>query len=104
MEGLVGKLEGYGKNRREGVGVAGKGAPGVGSELPRCAGALDRILPHRGQHGSDDSFIGLAPAPARFCGRRCGPVFGLEPNFRVGRVLGGVLGTPVEVLFRGPQF
>jgi hypothetical protein len=87
-----------GRIRRESGGVAGKGAPGVGLALPRDAGAPNRILPHRGRHGSAGSFIGLAHAPARFWGRRCGPVFGSEPNFRASRVLGGVLGPPVEML------
>jgi hypothetical protein len=63
MEGLVGKMEGYGKNRRESGDVAAKGAPGVGLALSRATGAPDRILPHRGRHGSADSFIGLAHAP-----------------------------------------
>jgi hypothetical protein len=54
--GNVGKIEGYGKNRRESGGVAAKGA--------RAAGAPDRILPHKGRHGSAGSFIGLAHASA----------------------------------------
>jgi hypothetical protein len=58
---------------------ASKGVLAVGAELSRCAGAPDRILPHRGWHGSADSFIGLAPAPARVLGRRCGPVFAPSP-------------------------
>jgi hypothetical protein len=64
MEGLVGKLEEYVKNRRKSGGVTGKGGPGVGLALPRAAGAPDRILPHGGWHGSADSFIVLAHAPA----------------------------------------
>jgi hypothetical protein len=66
MKGLVRKLEGYRKNRWEGVCVAGKGVPGVGSELPRCVGAPDRIPPHKGQHRSAGSFIRLASIPTRF--------------------------------------
>jgi hypothetical protein len=31
--------------------VASKGARGIGLALPRCAGAPNRILPHRGRHG-----------------------------------------------------
>jgi hypothetical protein len=80
-----------GRNRRESGGVAAKGAPSVGLVLPRCAGAPDRILPHRSRHGSAGSFIGPAHAPARFWGRRCGPFFGPKPKLRAGRVLEGVL-------------
>jgi hypothetical protein len=98
MEGLVGKMEGYRENQREGGGVAAKGAPGIRLALPWCAGAPDRILPHRGRHGSAGSFIGLAHASVRFWGRRCGPFLGPEPKIRARRVLGGVLGAPVDML------
>jgi hypothetical protein len=84
----VGKLEEYGKNQREGRQVAGKGAPGVGSALSRGAGAPDRILPRIGASTG---------APAHFWGRQCGPLFGPKPKFRARRVLGGVLGPPVEM-------
>jgi hypothetical protein len=48
--------------------------------------------------GAPAHFIGLDPASARFWGHRCGLVFGPEPKFHSGRVLGGVLGPPVEML------
>jgi hypothetical protein len=96
--GVGGEIGGIcGTNRWGDVGGAGKGAPGVGSALLRGAVAPDRILSHTGRHGSG-SFIGLAPTPARFWGRQCGPLFGPKPKFRIGRVLGGVLGPPMEML------
>jgi hypothetical protein len=94
----VGKMEGYGKNQRESGGVAAKGAPGVGLALQRAAGAPDRILPHRGRHGSTDSFIGLAHAPARFWGAPVQAGFRHRAQLCADRVLGGVLGPPVEML------
>jgi hypothetical protein len=61
------------------------------------AGALDRVLLHRGRHGSASLFIGLAHVMALFLGCRCGLVFGIEPNFGAGRILGTKLGVPVEI-------
>jgi hypothetical protein len=64
-----------GKKRRERSGgkkgweeavAYGKRALGVRYELPRAAGVLDRVLPHRGRDGSAGSFIMFAPAPAGF--------------------------------------
>jgi hypothetical protein len=39
---------------------------GVGSELPRAAGAPDKILPRRGRRGGAGFFFGLEGALARF--------------------------------------
>jgi hypothetical protein len=69
-----------------------QGGPG------RRIGAPNRMLPHRGRHGSAGSFIGLAHAPARFWGHRCGPFLGSEPKIYARRVLGGILGASVEIL------
>jgi hypothetical protein len=65
-----------------------QGAPGVGSALLRGAGAPDRILPRIGASTG---------APAHFWGRQCGPLFGPKPKFHARRVLGGILGPPVEM-------
>jgi hypothetical protein len=82
------------KKWRKVAGVAGNRALGVKLKLSRGAGALDRILPYRGRHGSTDSFIGLAPVLAGFWGRGCGCVFGPEPK----NCAGTILGAPVEML------
>jgi hypothetical protein len=93
----VGKMEEYGENRREGDGVAAKRAASVGLALPRCAGASDRILPHRDRHGSAGSFSGLAHALARFWGPRCGPFLGPEPKIRAGLIFGALVEMPLHV-------
>jgi hypothetical protein len=87
-----------GKKRREAPDFAGKQALGVDLELPRAAGAPDRILPRRGQHGNAGSFIGLASVPAGFWGRGCGRVFGPKPKKRASGIFRTVLEPPVKML------
>jgi hypothetical protein len=97
--GNVGKMEGYGKNRRKSSGVAAKGAPGVGLALPRAAGTPDRILPRRGAStGAPTHLLGSPTHRLDFWGDGAAPVFGPKPNFRAGHILGGVFGAPVLML------
>jgi hypothetical protein len=69
-----------GRNRRERGGVAGKWARTIGLALSRCDGALDRILPRRGRHGSADSFNGLSSRRHDFGALGAGRFQALSPN------------------------
>jgi hypothetical protein len=52
----------------------------------------------KGRRGGADSIFWLKAAPARFWGRRCGPVLSPEPKIIAGPHLGGISGLPMEML------
>jgi hypothetical protein len=67
------------------------------------ASAPDRVLPRRSRCASAGCLFGIQRAPVCFWACRWYTNLGPEPKIRAGRVLEGVLGTPVEMLL-GPDW